>query len=182
VLKNKRSSLAFLSSFTLLFSSLASSPALAIEQRTIDVAFVTWSGAGALPGNINEVRNEIDNDVKSRWKDLTSIYGNPVDKRIEFVFGLGLTNPIVASTPLPCEKVVTAWTDVIRDETYKRLGILNNQSRYLVIITPANGCVWSGLANIGNVNQSGGTLVLHNTTKGFCDNSRAWTSSGPWTL
>lgn len=155
----------FLSTFFIFTSNLVF--AQASDQRIIDVVSVTWAGAGPQPGTVNEVRNEIDNDVKSRWQELTRISGDAQDRSIEFVSGQILLNPIVSSLPLPCERVVTAWSDGLREEAYKRLGINDSQSRYLVIVTPANGCIWSGLANIGNASQRGGTLILHNTTKGF---------------
>jgi len=141
--------------------------AQAIDQRVIDVVSVTWTGAGAQPGSVGDIQNQIESDVKPRWKELTTINNNPNDQVIEFGFGRSLPSPIVSSIPLPCERVVTAWSETIREEAYRRLGISDNQSRYLVIVTPANGCVWSGLANLGKSNLRGGTLVLHNTIKGF---------------
>ena len=141
--------------------------AQAIDQRVIDVVSVTWTGAGAQPGSVGDIQNQIESDVKPRWKELTTINNNPNDQVIEFGFGRSLPSPIVSSIPLPCERVVTAWSETIREEAYRRLGIPDNQSRYLVIVTPANGCVWSGLANLGKSNLRGGTLVLHNTIKGF---------------
>ncbi len=152
-------------SFTLGF--LGSPPSYAVDQRTIDVVTVTWNGASALPGTAAELENQIEKDVKPRWKELTTIVGDPADKRIEFGFGRSLASPLLLTTPLPCERFVTAWSDTVREETYRRMGISDSESRYLVILAPANGCIWSGLANIGSVQQRGGTLVLHNTTKGF---------------
>jgi hypothetical protein len=151
----------------LVIGAFSSPPGYAIDQRTIDVVTVTWNGAAALPGTVTDLENQIENDVKPRWKELTTIVGDPSDKRIEFNFGRSLASPLLLTTPLPCERFVTAWSDTVREETYRRMGISDNQSRYLVILAPANGCIWSGLANIGNVQQRGGTLVLHNTTKGF---------------
>jgi hypothetical protein len=153
--------------FSITFGVLSSSPSYAIDQRIIDVVTVTWNGASALPGTAQDLEGQIENDVKPRWKELTTIFGDPGDKRIEFGFGRSLASPMLIATPLPCERFVTAWSDTVREETYRRMGISDYQSRYLVILAPSNGCIWSGLANIGSAQQRGGTLVLHNTTKGF---------------
>ena len=151
-----------------LTSTLLSAPAsYAFDSRVIDVVTVTWDRAAALPGSVTDIQNQIENDVKPRWRELTTISGDPADRRIEFNFGRSLATPLVSTIPLPCERVVTAWSDLVREETYRRLGIADSSSRYLVIVAPDNGCIWSGLANIGSASNSGGTLVLHNTIKGF---------------
>jgi hypothetical protein len=142
-------------------------PSQALEQRVVDVVMATWPGAGALPGTPSDLQREIESVVKPRWRELTTIQGSNTDKRIEFVFGQALSTPLVMNVPLPCERVVIAWSDAVREETYRRLGISNYENRYLVIVTPANGCIWSGLASIGSVAQKGGAIVLHNTVKGF---------------
>jgi hypothetical protein len=97
--------------------------AQAIDQRVIDVVSVTWTGAGAQPGSVGDIQNQIESDVKPRWKELTTINNNPNDQVIEFGFGRSLPSPIVSSIPLPCERVVTAWSETIREEAYRRLGI-----------------------------------------------------------
>ena len=151
----------------MVFSLLPATPSQAVEQRLVDVVLTTWPGAGPLPGTTNDIQREIENVVKPRWLELTTIRGGTSDKRIEFTFGAALTNPIEMNVPLPCERVVIAWSEAVREETYKRLGIRNYENRYLVILSPKNGCIWSGLASIGYEGQKGGALVLHDTTRGF---------------
>lgn len=146
---------------------LPASPSQALEQRVVDVVLATWAGAGVLPGSVGDLQREIETVVKPRWRELTTVQGSTYDKRIEFVFGQALSSLLVMNMPLPCERVVIAWSDAVREETYRRLGISNYENRYLVIVTPANGCIWSGLASIGSASQKGGAVVLHNTTKGF---------------
>jgi hypothetical protein len=142
-------------------------PTQALEQRVVDVVLVTWRGAGEFPGSASDVQEEIDSVVKPRWRELTTIQESSTDKRIEFVSGQTLLSPIIVNVPLPCERVVISWSEEIREEAYRRLGIKNYANRYLVILTPANGCIWSGLASIGSVAQKGGAIVLHNNVKGF---------------
>ncbi len=152
---------------SLVFSLLPATPSQAVEQRLVDVVLATWPGAGPLPGTVSDIQREIENVVKPRWLELTTIRGATSDKRIEFKFGDALTSPIVMNVPLPCERVVIAWSEAVREETYRRLGIKNYENRYLVILAPKNGCIWSGLASIGSQGQKGGALVLHDTTRGF---------------
>jgi hypothetical protein len=162
-----RKLLSFFVSLSLLSAVFSAAPSIALDQRLVDVVTVTWRGASNLPGSIPEVQSQIENEVKPRWKALTTISEDPNDRRIEFNFGRALVEPIVLSAPLPCNQVFSGWSDAIRDEAYSRMGISNNSSRYLLIVTPDNGCIWSGLANIGGSSQSGRTLILHNTVKGF---------------
>jgi len=163
-----RARLSTLALIGVLFSAVLAAPtSVALENRFIDVAMVTWNGAPALPGSVSEVQAEIENDVKPRWRELTTVYGSPVDKRIEFSFGSAPSSPINLLIPMPCEQSVTAWGDLVREETYKRLGISNNKSRYLVIVAPDRGCIWSGVANRQSPGEVGGTLILHNSIRGF---------------
>ena len=72
----------------LLASVFTAAPSQALEQRVIDVVSVTWNRAGALPGTVTQLKGEIDTVVNPLWKQLTTISGDPIDKRIEFVGGL----------------------------------------------------------------------------------------------
>ena len=80
--------------FALFLSLFLAAPSEALEQRIIDVASITWNRAGALPGTVNEVKSQIDTVVSPMWKQLTTVYGDPTDKRIEFVSGQVLADPI----------------------------------------------------------------------------------------
>ena len=166
-LNPKVKGLSALAILSLFLGQLSAYSASAIDSRVIDVVQASWSGAGAQAGSIADVKNEIENNVKPRWMELTTIAGSAVDRRIEFNYGLAVTEPIALAAPLPCERVVTAWGDIVREQAYKRLGIANSSSRYLVILAPENGCIWSGVALTSRASKSGGTLILHNTIKGF---------------
>ena len=166
-LNPKAKGLSALAIFTLFLGQLSANSASAIDSRAIDVVQVSWSGSGAPAGSISDVKNEIENNVKPRWMELTTIAGSPTDRRIEFNYGLAVAEPIALTVPLPCERVVTGWGDIVREQAYKRLGIADSSSRYLVIVAPENGCIWSGVALTSRASKSGGTLILHNTIKGF---------------
>ena len=88
----------------LVISSIGSSPSFAIEQRVIDVASITWNRAGNLPGSVNDIKSQIDSVVSPLWKQLTTVYGDPTDKRIEFVSGQVLPDPIKLNFPIPDRK------------------------------------------------------------------------------
>lgn len=153
--------------FALLVSLLSGAPAQALDTRIIDIVSVSWNQSVPLAGSVNEAQREIETKVGPLWRDLTTIYGDPEDKRIQFTFGKSLADPIRLSFPVPCENNFTTWTSAVRVETYKRLGIVDWQSRYLLILTPDAGCIWSGRALIGSVREPGGSLVLHNSIDGF---------------
>jgi hypothetical protein len=55
----------------------------------------------------------------------------------------------------------------IRDEVYRQLGLTDWRDRYLIILTPEAGCIWSGRASVGSFNSKGGVMVLHNTASAF---------------
>ena len=153
--------------FSLLVSFLSGAPAEALDNRVIDIVSVSWNRSTSLPGTIEDAQKEIETKVGPLWRDLTTVYGDPEDRRIQFTFGRSLAEPIKLTFPVPCENNFTTWTSAVRVETYKRLGISDWQSRYLVIITPDAGCIWSGRALIGDVKKPGGSLVLHNSVDGF---------------
>ncbi|NCX36733.1 MAG: hypothetical protein EBX19_09070, partial [Actinobacteria bacterium] len=93
--------------------------------------------------------------------------GDIQDRKIEFYSGESLAAPISTNVRMPCQGNFVTWTSAIRVETYKRLGITNWDSRYLVIVTPDAGCIWSGRALIGDVKKPGGVIVSHNSIDGF---------------
>jgi hypothetical protein len=55
----------------------------------------------------------------------------------------------------------------IRLEAYKRLGVSDSSKRYLVVIAPKAGCVWSGRAGLGGPMSQSGTLILHDSASSF---------------
>jgi len=164
---NRGRRLKLLFSFTLLLALLPLAPSYALDRRVIDVVSVSWPGSRALPGTINEVKNQIDTVVSPWWRNLTTIEGDSQDRKIEFYSGESLAAPIAVNVRMPCQGNYVTWTSAIRVETYKRLGITNWENRYLVIVTPDAGCIWSGRALIGDVKKPGGVIVSHNSIDGF---------------
>lgn len=162
----KRRLIPFLLGLAISVSSL--SPAYAEDIRVIDVAFVTWVGAKATDVTVSQVESAVRNEVGPRWKKYTTIEGASVDKSITFTLGQTLAAPIGLIRPMQCEgSAASDFMNSIRAETYKRLGISDYSKRYLVILAPEAGCIWSGRALISNISKGGGVLTLHNTASSF---------------
>ena len=132
------------------FVGLGLTPALAVDERVIDVVAVTWAGAAAPAGGVNEVAKVINTEVNADWKKFTTLYGDAKDRAISFVSGKILAEPISLISKMACSGYAGAeFLTSIRPEAYKRLGISDYTNRYLVVISPKAGCVWSGRAALG---------------------------------
>ena len=151
----------------LLLGLISGPPARAVDNRTIDIVSISWRGSPALAGGVDKAQEEIEKKVGPLWRNLTTISADPEDRSIQFNFGRSLAEPIQLSFAMPCDNNFGTWTTAVRVETYKRLGITNWQSRYLLILAPDTGCIWSGRALLGKAKEPGGVLVLHNSVSGF---------------
>ena len=150
------------------FVGLGLTPALAIDERVIDVVEVTWAGALAPAGDVNVVAKVIDSEVNADWRKFTTLYGDTKDRVISFVSGKILTTPITLASKMPCTGPAgTEFLGNIRYESYRRLGISDYSKRYLVVIAPKAGCVWSGKAPLGDADSTSGFLVLHDTASSY---------------
>ena len=150
------------------FVSLGFAPAYAVDQRVIDVVSVTWNGAVPLRGDVTTVAQVIDTEVNSDWKRFTTMYGDTKDRTISFNSGKILKEPIQLLGKMPCTgSAAGQFIDAIRSEAYSRLGITEDSQRYLVVVAPRAGCIWSGRALLGDVNKKIGTLVLHDSDSSF---------------
>jgi hypothetical protein len=150
------------------FVSLGFTPAYAIDERVIDVVEVTWAGAAAPAGNAAAVAKVIDTEVNADWKKFTTLVGDTKDRVVSFTTGKVLNEPISLTTKMACTgPIASDFMNSIRPEAYKRLGITDNSERYLVVVAPKAGCIWSGRALVGNVKTKRGTLILHDTASSF---------------
>ena len=119
------------------FVGLGLTPALAVDERVIDVVAVTWAGAGAPAGDVNVVAKAIDVEVNADWKKFTTLYGDTKDRTISFKTGKILTEPISLTAKMACSgPAASEFLSSIRPEAYKRLGISDYSKRYLVVIAP----------------------------------------------
>ena len=150
------------------FVGLGLSPAFAIDERVIDVVAVTWAGAVAPAVDVNVVAKAIDTDVNADWKKFTTLYGDTKDRAISFVSGKVLATPISLIAKMACSGSASSeFLSSIRPEAYKRLGISDYSKRYLVVVAPKAGCVWSGRAPLGDAKSVSGILVLHDSASGY---------------
>ena len=150
------------------FVSLGLVPAYAVDERVIDVVSVTWAGASAPAGDVNDVAKVIDTEVNSDWKKFTTLYGDSKDRTISFVSGRVLPEPISLVSKMACSGFAASeFISSIRLEAYKRLGISDYTKRYLIVIAPKAGCVWSGRAPLGGPTSLSGMLVLHDSASSY---------------
>jgi hypothetical protein len=150
------------------FVGLGLSPALAVDERVVDVVAVTWAGAVAPAGDVNAVAKVIDSEVNADWKKFTTLYGDTKDRTISFVTGKILPEPITLVSKMACTGFAASeFISSIRPEAYKRLGISDYSKRYLVVISPKAGCVWSGRAPLGGPKSTSGVLVLHDSASSY---------------
>jgi len=144
------------------------SPARAVDVRVIDIVTVTWPGAPALPADANKIANLINTEVNADWKKFTTLYGAPTDRTISFVSGKILETPISLGSKMPCSGIAaTTFMDSIRPDAFRKLGVTDYSARYLLIVAPKAGCIWSGRANMGSYRSTNGTIVVHDIATSF---------------
>ena len=150
------------------FVSLGLAPAYAFDQRVVDVVAVTWVGAVAPAGDVNEVAKIIDTDVNSDWLKFTAMFGDTKDRGVSFKSGKVLKEEISLVSKMACQGFAASeFISSIRLEAYKRLGISDYSKRYLVVVAPKAGCIWSGRAGLGGPKSQSGTLILHDSASSF---------------
>jgi hypothetical protein len=160
--------LANLICFTLSLSLLTALPASGADLRVIDIAQVTWNGAKSPSVNPQEIIKSIEESVAPNWKSFTSTKaGSKEDKSITFQYGKTLNTPVRLSAPMNCSGDNFAlFINSVRSQVYKELGV-GEEGRYLIILSPDAGCIWSGRALMGSFASKGGSMVLHNTASAF---------------
>ena len=162
----RRFTLGFAATFG--FLSLGLAPAYAVDERVIDVVEVTWAGAPAPAGDANKVATVIDTEVNADWKKFTTMYGDTQDRTVSFQTGEVLDTPIALVSKMACTGYLASeFMGSIRPEAYRRLGITDYSERYLVVVAPKAGCIWSGRAQVGSANSKSGTLILHDSASSF---------------
>ena len=140
----------------------------AADARYIDVVQISWTGASASSVTVGDVALSIRTQVADSWKSFTTITKGVVDKSIEFSVGELLSSPIKINSAMSCESPnFVSFMNTLRVEAYRQMGIDSWSERYLIILTPDAGCIWSGRASVGSFNSKGGVMVLHNTASAF---------------
>jgi hypothetical protein len=150
------------------FTGLGLVPAYAIDERVIDVVEVTWPGAEAPVGDAKKGAAVIDTEVNADWKKFTTLVGDTKDRVVSFTSGKVLSEPIALTGKMACIGAASSeFMDSIRPEAYRRLGIADSSERYLLVVAPKAGCIWSGRAVLGSVASKRGTLILHDTASSY---------------
>ncbi len=150
------------------FVSIGLAPAFALDERVIDVVEVTWNGAPALRGDAKVVAGVIDTEVNADWKKYTTMVGDDGSRTVSFKSGKILDTPIQLVSKMACTGFAASdFMNSIRPEAYRRLGIADYSNRYLVVLSPRAGCIWSGRAQLGGAKSKSGTLILHDSESSF---------------
>ena len=162
---------------SLRFNTILLSIALAVSQmptasasdiRYVDIARITWNGAGVADVSLTDIANAVQSEVSPNWRSFTSLSQDSRNRSINFTLGKELLTPIRLTSSMLCDRVdFTGFMNSIRDEVYRQLGLTDWRDRYLIILTPEAGCIWSGRAIVGSENSKGGVMVLHNTASAF---------------
>jgi hypothetical protein len=150
------------------FVSFGLTPAYALDERVIDVVEVTWNGAPALRGDAKVIAEVIDKEVNADWKKYTTMVGDDGARTVSFKTGKVLDKPITLVSKMACTGFpASSFMNSIRPEAYRLLGITDYSNRYLVVVSPRAGCVWSGRAQMGGPKSKSGTMILHDSESSF---------------
>jgi hypothetical protein len=150
------------------FISIGFSPAYALDERVIDIVEVTWNGAPALRGDAKIMADVIDTEVNADWKKYTTMVGDDGSRTVSFKTGKVLETPITLVSKMACTgSASSSFMNSIRPEAYRRLGITDFSNRYLVVLSPRAGCIWSGRAQLGTPKSKSGTVILHDSESSF---------------
>lgn len=150
------------------FATLGLTPALAVDERVVDIVSVSWAGAAPLPASVKDLERLVNTEVNASWKSFTTLTGDTRDRTISFVAGKVLAEPIILNSKMACVGAESMnFINNMRNEAYRRLGVVEDSNRYLIIAAPKAGCIWSGRAPLGTPLSTGGSLVLHDTDDSF---------------
>ncbi len=149
-------------------ASLGLTPALAVDERVIDIVSVSWAGSAPLPVTVEQLAVVVNTEVNASWKSFTTLVGNTQDRSVSFVSGKILSDAIALNAKMACSGAAASeFMSFVRAEAYRRLGIDDYSKRYLMIASPKAGCIWSGRAPLGSSTSRKGTVVLHDSGEAF---------------
>ena len=150
------------------FAGLGLTPALAVDERVIDIVSVSWAGSAPLPISVDQLSLVVNTEVNASWKSFTTLVGDTQDRSVSFVSGRVLSAPISLNSKMACSGAeASEFMSFVRAEAYRRLGIEDYSKRYLIIASPKAGCIWSGRAPLGSSKSRSGTVVLHDSSAAF---------------
>lgn len=153
--------------FTLTLSNVGTVHAQS-RVYSLDVVELTWPGAPAPAVTKQEVAASILGGVRDAWRLATEFDGMPKDSRFELSLGRVLKDSIPLVRKLSCDGGnFQSFVNEIREAAYKKLEISNVENRAVVILVPYAGCLWTGRATLGRVDNFGGGMVLQDTASSF---------------
>ena len=136
--------------------------------RFIDIVEITWSGAASTKVNVLDVEKVVNGPVIEYWSGMKSYQASKMKRSINFALGKTGISRIPLQSQVPCgdEKFVDYLLEV-RKKAYLQFDISNFANRYLIILTPNAGCIWSGRALLGNMDSSEGLIAIQDNASAF---------------
>lgn len=151
-----------------ILSPLAAAPAQASDPRLVDVVSVIWPLHTSRATTVEDVRQSVTNSVAPNWRKFTDFSLVSEKNWVNLQVGVTNSEPIALTRPIPCEGSSSLnFMSAIQRQFYSSLGISDYSKRYLLILMPPSGCIWSGKAIMGEKNATGGLVLLQDTASSF---------------
>jgi len=138
------------------------------DLKFVDFMSISWPNAAASSSNMDNLMSNFETQVIPRWKDLTSTYGGEKVPQINFKLGRFSTKTLILRSGFDCNsRTFTGFLNSLRQSAYAALDIADSRGRYLVLLSPNNGCLWQGRSTVASSLKEGGTIILHNDINPF---------------
>jgi len=126
-------------------------------EKSIDIVSLQLNGRTPNSSTAS-LSTSISNAVIPHWSSLG----------VRFTLDEVDTSPMYLPTQLFCSGTqITSLLINIRKSYYEIRRIYNSKNRYLVAIAPKSGCIWEGISLIASDIDSGGIVILQDTTNAF---------------
>ena len=158
--------------FTCFVLVLSSSPAaIAQEEKNskfVDFISVSWPNAVPSSLTLDTLVTNFETSVIPRWKQLTASYEREDVPAVEFKLGARSQKMLMLMRNYDCNsKTFTSLLNQLRQAAYRELNIVDSRGRYLVLLSPSNGCLWQGRSTVAANLKEGGTIILQNEVNPF---------------
>jgi len=161
----------FVTSIALCLTISIVAPASASEKVTnkiVDFVEISWPKSTSTLDLMSKLVENFETQVSPRWERLTLNYQKENMPAVKFRLGEKLIAPLALDRSFDCEsRYFTSFLNSLRQFAYDELKISQSQGRYLVILSPNNGCLWQGRSTVARNLNEGGTIILQNQDSAF---------------
>lgn len=138
-----------------------------VPKRVVDIVSITWPGSIS-NFDVRDVETSLTQVAINKWTRLGNLTSSTQNNSIQFVHGFTSVRPVNLVQKLDCAAEDFSNLMVrLRQEAYRLMEIKEFSERYLVMLLPKAGCIWSGRALIGDMKTLGGVIMLHDTDSPF---------------